>query len=309
MAQLLSTREIARKLGVNEKMVYTLISEKHLPATKITGKWLFPLHLVEEWIEVHTINYPKPASQLPPYQGLLIMAGSNDPLLEKTIAMFNRRHAEHVTVFGNLGSMGGLKALRRNLCHIASCHLLQENEAEYNFDFAGKELAQMPAVVNFCRREQGILIQKENPMQVNGISDFARSDVRFVNRQIGTGTRLLIDHELKKAGIRPEQVDGYQHEVSRHLDIGLEILSGRADAGLGIRTIAGLLDLDFIPLRWERYDLMIAKERFFDEGVQLFLSLLADDEFKMLASTLHGYDVSFSGKVVYPGDERLKRQA
>lgn len=308
MAQLLSTKEIAQKLGVNEKMVYTLISEKSLPATKITGKWLFPLHLVEEWIETHTINYPKPSRQLPPYQGLLIMAGSNDPLLEKTIALFNRRYAEHVAVFGNLGSMGGLRALRRSLCHIASCHLLQENESEYNFDFAGRELDQMPAVVNFCRREQGVLIPEGNPKNISGIGDFARSDVRIVNRQVGTGTRLLIDREIKKMGLKPEQIKGYQHEVPRHLDVGLEILSGRVDAGPGIRSIAGLLGLDFMPLRWERYDLMIAKERFFDEGVQLFLGLLADVEFKTFAANLYGYDVSFSGKVVYPGDQRLESQ-
>lgn len=303
MAQFLSTKEIADKLGVNEKMVYTLISEKGLPASKITGKWIFPLHLVEQWVETHTINYPEPTQKLPPYQGLLILAGSNDPLLEKTITLFNQRYPEHVAVFGNLGSMGGLRALRRNLCHVASCHLLQENESEYNFDFAGKELEKMPAVVNFCRREQGLLVPKGNPKKIEGIGDLKRADIRMVNRPTGTGTRLLIDHELKKARIKGDQIQGYHAEVSRHLDVGLEILSGRADAGPAIRTVAGLLDLDFLPLRWERYDLMISKERFFDEGVQLFLGLLTDGEFKEIAANLYGYDVGFSGKVVFPGDE------
>lgn len=307
MTQLLSTREIARKLGVNEKMVYTLVSEKGLPATKITGKWLFPLHLVEQWIETHTINYPEPMSQLPPYQGLLIIAGSNDPLLEKTIGLFNRRYSEQVAVFGNLGSMGGLRALRRNLCHVASSHLLQENESEYNFDFAGKELEKMPAVVNFCRREQGILLPKGNPKNLMATADLAKPDIRIVNRPIGTGTRLLLDHELRKQGLSGDKIQGYHHEVSRHLDVGLEILAGRADAGPGIRAVAGLLDLDFISLRWERFDLMVTKERFFDEGVQRFLGLLVDSEFRAVAEELVGYDVSFSGKIVYPGDKRFEK--
>ena len=140
MKQLLSTKEVARLLDINDKMVYTLIAEKGLPATKITGKWLFPRNLVEQWIETNTINYPKSSISLLPYHGLLIITGSNDLLLDKTISLFNSLFAGNVAVFGNLGSMGGLRALRQNLCHIASSHLLQENENEYNFDFATKEL-------------------------------------------------------------------------------------------------------------------------------------------------------------------------
>jgi excisionase family DNA binding protein len=299
--RLLSTKEVAEFLNINEKMVYSLVSDKGLPATKITGKWLFPRHLVEQWIDAHTINYPEGKSILPKYQGLLIITGSNDILLDKTISLFNTLQNDHLAVFANLGSMGGLKALRQHLCHIASSHLLQENEAEYNFDFAVKELDQMPAVVNFCKREQGILVQKDNPKDITGVADLARTGIRIVNRTLGTGTRLLLDHELKKVNLRPETIDGYGHEVHRHLDVGLEILSGRADAGPGIRAVAALLDIGFLPLRWERYDLLIAKERFFDEGIQKFLGLLYEDDFKKLVNKSFGYDLQLSGKMVYPG--------
>jgi len=298
--QLLSTKEVAQFLDVNEKMVYTLISEKGLPATKITGKWIFPRQLVERWIETHTLNYPEPATQLPPYHGLLIIAGSNDPLLEKTISLFNNQFDEHIAIFGNLGSMGGLKALRQNLCHIASSHLLQENETDYNFDFAVKEFDHMPAVVNFCKREQGLLIPKGNPKNISNISDLTAPGIKIVNRPIGTGTRLLFDRELKKNGLSGEKIDGYRLEFNRHIDVGLEILSGRTDAGPGIRAIATLLDLEFIPIRWERYDLMISKDRFFDKGVQLFLGLLSEDVFRSLMGKDYGYDLSSSGKMVYP---------
>jgi len=286
---------------VNEKMVYSLVSDKGLPATKITGKWLFPRHLVEQWVETNTINYPDNGYRLPPYDGLLIITGSNDPLLDRAISIFNGRNSNQLAVFGNLGSMGGLRALRQNFCHIASSHLLQDDESEYNFDFAFKELNEMPAVVNFCLREQGILVPKGNPKNIAAVADLAMPGMKIVNRSLNTGTRLLLDKELKKAGISGEKIEGYETEVSRHLDVGLEILGGRADAGPAIRAVAKLLDLEFIPLRWERFDLMISKERFFDEGIQRFLGILPETAFQQMATReFAGYDVVSSGKMVFP---------
>jgi putative molybdopterin biosynthesis protein len=306
MKRLLSTKEVAQFLDVNEKMVYTLIAEKGLPASKITGKWLFPIHLVEQWIETHTVNYPEAASRLPAYQGLLIITGSNDLLLDKAMAFFNAAYPDQVVVFGNLGSMGGLRALRQNCCHIAASHLLQENEEEYNFDFAVRELSKMPVVVNFCRREQGLLVQSGNPKGIGGIEDLGRRGITIVNRALGTGTRLLLDRQLVKAGLSGDKIQGYQNEVNRHLDVGLEVLAGRADAGPGIRPVASLLGLDFIPLRWERYDLLITKEHFFDQGVQQFLGLLHEKKFQEMADALSGYDLSGVGRMVFPPEPSAK---
>jgi putative molybdopterin biosynthesis protein len=300
MSQFLTTKEVAQFLSINEKMVYSLVSEKGLPASKITGKWLFPKNLVEQWIETNTINYPKTADCPSVSQALLIIAGSNDLLLDKVISLYNTQHSGSIAVFGNLGSMGGLHALRQNLCHIASSHLLQENGDDYNFDFAGRELEHMPAIVNFCKREQGILVRKGNPKKIARVSDLSREGIRIVNRPLGTGTRLLLDQELKKAAVRGDKIDGYDNEVQRHLDVGFEIMAGRADAGLGIHAVAGLLNLDFVPLRWERYDLMIFKERFFDASVQQFLGLLHDTLFFKIAESLKGYDLGLSGRMVFP---------
>lgn len=306
--KLLSTKEVAKFLGINEKMVYSLVSEKGLPATKVTGKWLFPQQLVEQWIESRTINYPEPRGKLPSQQGLVIVAGSNDPLLDTTLSLYNSLSGDHMAVFGNMGSLGGLRALRQNLCHIASSHLLQDNETEYNFDFANAELDRIPAVVNFCLREQGLLILKDNPKNIASIADLGGPDIRIVNRPLGTGTRLLFDRELSKSGIEGESINGYLNEFHRQLDIGLEILSGRADAGPGIRAVAGILDLEFIPLRWERFDFMISKECFFDEGVQQFLGLLHDDAFKALANRFTGYDLKLSGRMVFPEDNMAEKR-
>jgi excisionase family DNA binding protein len=296
----LSTKEVAQFLGINEKMVYSLVADKGLPATKVTGKWLFPLHLVEQWLENATINYPKAPDPLPPYHGLLIISGSNDILLDRTMTRFNNRYPENISVFGNLGSMGGIRALRQNLCHIATSHLMQDDEQEYNFGIAWEELGTLPAVINFCRREQGLIVAKGNPKEVEKVEDLGRSGIAIVNRPLGTGTRLLLDRELAKAGVTSQRVSGYDREFQRHLDVGLEVLCGRADAGPAIRTVAGLLGLDFIPLRWERFDLLVRKDRFFDKGVQLFVGLLHEPEFQDLAKDLEGYDLSLSGKMVYP---------
>ncbi len=296
----LNTKEVARFLDVNEKVVYTLISEKGLPATKVTGKWLFPRHLVERWIENNTINYPRKRELVPFGPGVLVIVGSNDILLDRAISMFNVAFQDNIAVFGNLGSMGGIRALKKGICHIATSHLVQEDGREYNFQYLRGELDQLPAVVNFCQREQGLIVAKGNPKGIRNVSDLKKSDVKIVNRPRGTGTRLLFDSKLARAGIKQEEIKGYHTELARHLDVGLEVLSGRADAAPGIRAVAHLLGLDFLPWRWERFDLLIPKERFFDKNVQLFLGLLHEQRFQKVARSLEGYDLTRCGRVIYP---------
>lgn len=304
MENLLSTKEVAHLLGVNEKMVYTLITEKGLPATKITGKWLFPAHLVEQWVESMTINVPTSGGELPQKPDLLMVAGSDDILFDRAMSLYMRINPEQVVLFGLLGSLGGLRALRRGMCHIATSHLAEEDGQEFNFSYAASELEVLPAVVNFCRREQGLLVAHGNPLGIEGVADIGGRNLTVVNRPLGTSTRLLFDRELQNAEIKSARVRGYTNEVSHHLDVGLEILSGRADIGLSIRPVAELLNLHFIPLRWERFDLLIPKELFFEKGIQQFLGLFHEERFRVLADALPGYDLSLTGRMLYPGDSR-----
>jgi len=304
---LLNTKEAAQFLNINEKMIYTLISEKGLPATKVTGKWLFPKQLIEQWLENQTINFPKTPLPLPPYHGLLIICGSNDLLLDRTISLFNNLYPEHLAVFGNIGSLGGLKALGRDLCHVAASHLLQEDEEEYNFDFVTQEIGgETPVLVNFCRRQQGFIVAKGNPRSISSVSDLSQPKIKIANRPVGTGTRLLLDRELEKADLDSAKIEGYSQEFRSHLDVAMEVLSGRADAAPAIKPVAGLLDLDFVPLRWERYDLLVSKEHFFEQGVQLFLGLLHEPEFRDIAQKLDGYDLKLCSKMVFPKETKTK---
>ncbi|WP_457553643.1 substrate-binding domain-containing protein [Desulfobacula sp.] len=298
MNEMLSTKEVATFLNVNEKMIYSLIAQKGLPASKVTGKWLFPLNLVRQWVEVGTENYPQSA-KLPPYHGLVLIAGSNDLLLDKIISTFNLKHEKHMAMFGIAGSMGGLKALRQNLCHIAASHLVADND-DYNFPFLKAEMNQMPAVVNFCLREQGIMVQKQNPKNIWSVKDLGKKGVRIINRPLGTGTRQLFDKKLKKSGIRGETIEGYENSLPKHMDIGLQVLTKKADAGPGIRPVASILGLDFIPICWERFDFLIHKDRFFDQGIQLFLALLKGKVLHAAAKEFGGYDLSYTGKMIYP---------
>jgi putative molybdopterin biosynthesis protein len=300
MKPLLSTKEVALYLGVNEKMVYTLISEKGLPASKITGKWLFPRNLVSQWVEANTQNVPEPKIEADAPDGLLIIAGSNDPLLDQAISLHNDRNSQGLAVFGNLGSMGGIRALKKGFCQMAISHLLQSKSQEYNFEFINQGLLPSPVVVNFSRRRQGLVLGRGNPKNIKDISDLAQPGLRVVNRKLGTGTRLLFDRELKAVDIQTRKLDGYSNEVVRHMDVGLAVLSGKADAGPCIQPVAELLGLEFLSLRWERYDLLISKERFFDPSVQSFLSLLHDSAFRKLSDEFHGYDLSISGKMIFP---------
>jgi excisionase family DNA binding protein len=297
---MLSAKEAAAYLKINEKMIYSLVAEKKLPATKVTGKWLFSKQLIDQWVLAHTNNIPPPERDRPTDDELLIITGSNDILLERLIFQYNQKYPGQFAAFGNMGSMGGIQTLKGRNCDIATSHLIQEDEQEYNFAFIDLEFDPPPAVVNFCRREQGLLLPPGNPRNIRQIADLAQQGIKIVNRALGTGTRLLLDRELQKAGIKGETIHGYNDIVGSHMSVGIEILQGKVDAGPAIRPVASLLGLDFLPLRWERYDFLINKERFFAKIVQNFLGLLNEPFFKKTAATIVGYDISTTGQIVYP---------
>jgi excisionase family DNA binding protein len=300
----LNTKEVAQLLQVNEKGVYTLVSDKGLPATKVTGKWLFPRHFVEEWLDLSIVNLPAAANPALD-SGRLFIAGSDDLLFQRAVSLYNSKDQNSVIFFANIGSMGGLRALRQRSCHIGVCHLLQDDKEEYNFRFAEQEMTQAPVFVNFSKREQGILIGPGNPKNIRSVADLAGNGVKIVNRPLNTGTRLLLDYEISRTDISADDIDGYEVEVGRHLEAGLAVLGGKADAAPAIRPVAELLGLDFIPLRWERFDLLINRDRFFDPPVQRFINLLHDPSFKQIAKEFVGYDLSVSGKMIYPDNLKL----
>jgi len=299
MSFFLSTKEVAQLLHINEKMVYSLIAGKGLPATKVTGKWLYPKDLIEQWLENHMINYPEATYPLKSLTGLVIISGSLNPLLGQTIFYFNQRYRQWLGSFAELSDLASLQAFRRNLCHIAMSRYLQVNETE-TYTTTQKELGFTPAIVHFCQREQGLLLPPGNPKKIHHLKDLAQKSICIANRPLGTSSRKLLDTAFKKAKINPTKIQGYDVEFSRHMDAGLAVSTQRADATIGIRAVANILGLDFLPLSWERYDFLIREEHFFSEGIQLFLSLLRDPAYLRLAHKFDGYDMSETGKLFTP---------
>jgi putative molybdopterin biosynthesis protein len=199
----------------------------------------------------------------------------------------------------NVGSQGGLIALRRGEAHLAGSHLLNPETGEYNISYIRQYMPNIPVkVIALVGRDQGLMVKRGNPMGVKGLEDLARPEVQFVNRQRGAGTRVLLDYHLNQMNVPPERIAGYSQEEYTHLGVAAAVASGRADCGMGIAAAAQALDLEFIPLFQERYDLVTPKRFAEDELLAPLFSLFADDRFRETVAQLPGYDVSVMGTVV-----------
>jgi putative molybdopterin biosynthesis protein len=197
----------------------------------------------------------------------------------------------------NAGSLGGLVALRRGEAHLAGSHLLDPQTGEYNVSYVKQYLPDVPVVlVTFVHREQGLIVAPGNPKGIKGLADLARSDVRYVNRQRGAGTRILLDYHLGQLGIAPAQVRGYEREEYTHLAVAAAVQSGVADCGLGIAAAARALDLGFISLEQERYDLVIPRAYYESDLLRPLLDLIRGSEFPRAVSELAGYDATHMGE-------------
>ncbi len=223
--------------------------------------------------------------------------GSHDltlDLLAQFLAECDRR-----LVSANVGSQGGLLALSRGEAHLAGSHLLDPETGEYNLPYLPQYLPGIPVrVVALALREQGFLVQRGNPKKIKNLADLSRPGINFVNRQRGAGTRVLLDYALSQEGIPPESIQGYNQEEYTHLGVAAAIASKRADCGLGIAAAAQALDLDFLPLFQERYDLVIPQEHAKSQLLAPLFDVLAGKEFRAAVMSMPGYDVSVMGKMI-----------
>jgi putative molybdopterin biosynthesis protein len=231
----------------------------------------------------------------------LVCIGSHDNSLDVLANFLKKRHPELSLSSAHVGSLGGLIALQRKEAHMAGTHLLDEKTGEYNIPFVKKLLKQRKIIlVNLVYRQQGLLVLKGNPKNIQGFKELQRSDIRFINRQAGSGTRLLTDKYIKELNINAQTIDGYEREEYTHMGIASAVLSGIADTGLGIFAASQALGLDFIPVAKERYDLAILEEFYTSDMIQKLLDLIQNDtEFKDTVKTLGGYDITDMGKVIY----------
>jgi len=297
--EMMNTKEVAEYLNINEKLVYKLIKEKKIPGTKVTGKWTFPKRLIDEWIIESAKEQVGLKNKIRELKDHIVIMGSNDFTIELLSHELSKRFPKYSLSFSNVGSIEGLIALSRGSSHIAGCHLFDPETGDYNLPYITRYLPGIETiVVNLVYRDIGLIIRPGNPLNISGIKDLSRSGIKTINRQKGSGTRILLDYELMKLGIDPKEVDGYEREVNTHMEVAMAVLSGATDVGLGIFSAAKMLGLEFIHITKERYDLIIPKENLSAPPIISLLEVIRSPKFKESISQMGGYDTKETGKIM-----------
>jgi len=243
------------------------------------------------WVELST--------SLEEIENAIVAVGSHDLTLDVLANHLHRQYPQKTLSSVNVGSLGGLLALKRGEAHLAGSHLLDEESGEYNLPYVKRLLSdQAVIVVNLVYRQQGLIVAKGNPKGISSLTDLLRRDVSFINRQRGAGTRVLLDFKLKELGIDPAKIAGYERIEVTHLAVASAVAAGTADVGLGIMAAAKALDLDFLPLLKERYDLVIPRSYYESNLLEPLLATLQQPSFRADVEGLGGYDTSDMGQVI-----------
>ncbi len=229
----------------------------------------------------------------------IVVVGSHDNSLDVLADQLKAGHSELTLSSSHVGSMGGLMAIKRGLCHLAGTHLLDTEDGSYNISYLKKYLPDTTVkLIHLVQRDQGLIVRPGNPKEIHGIEDLGRKDVRFINRQKGSGTRILLDYKLGQLGIKADAISGYQNEEFTHMAVAVSVLSGSEDAGLGIYAAAKALDLDFIPVVTEQYDLVVPTEYYETEALQILLEIINSPAFKKRVEALGGYGTKRTGQII-----------
>ncbi len=228
----------------------------------------------------------------------LVAIGSHDPLIDEVIDILHLSNNQLYMSSSHAGSMGGIMAIKRKEAHIAGIHLLDEKDGSYNKSYIKKFFPQGGVKLVECvGREQGLLVQKGNPKNIQSIENLYSKDIRYVNRQKGSGTRILFDYLNNKKELDPKSIYGYEREELTHTSVAAQIASNSADVGMGIYSAATIFDLDFIPICIETYDLIIPDYAWETEMVQELLKVIKGDDFRQRLEKLKGYTLDKPGRI------------
>jgi excisionase family DNA binding protein len=265
MAEYLSTREVAQYLKLNQKKVYALVAAGQLPAARISGKWLFPKHLIDEWVERHTVR-PAAGALGALLDEMVVLQGSDDWLLWRTIDRFQSSRGTAVPVAA-VGSLGGLAAVRAGTAHLASCHV---DVAEVR-----RQLRDPAWLVSLFQREQGLVFDASRTRRPASLKAIAGRRLRFAERQEQSGTYRLVRRLLREAGAEPTWTP--VGPFTSHVDLAYAVRSGQADVGVGARIAAAIVGLDFVPLATESFDLLVPTAVITHPRMAAFLEFALDD--------------------------------
>jgi len=291
---LLTVSEVADYLRVRERTIYELVRTQRIPHCKLSGKLLFPKRLIELWV-AQSAEYPHATTHLtaPP----AVIAGSHDPLLEW--AARQSKSGLAILVDGSTGGMHRLLAGQAVACGL---HLIDPATGSYDASSLVQSLPGLDfVVIEWARRQQGLIVASGNPANINGIDDLGNRDLRIATRQQGSGSALLFAKLLADAGLGSEELTFSGDPVNSETDIAMAVREGKADVGLAIKAVVGDEGLDFVPLLWERFDLVVRRFEYFERPFQSLLGFARTEQFRARAALLKGYDTTQTGTVVLNG--------
>lgn len=287
----MTTAEVARYLRIKERKIYELIAEQRIPCSKAAGKWLFPKAAIDRWL-ADQMTLPDHAAAPPP-----IVAGSHDPLLEWAL-----RESGCGLALLTEGSGRGLERLAAGHALIAGVHLHDLDSGEDNTPaIRALTWPHDLVAIEWARRDQGLIVPPGNPLGLSGLEDLALKRPRVATRQPGAGAQVLLEALLRRSGLRPDALNRIEPPFSNESDLALAVAHGEADCGIAIRAAAKLFRLEFLPLRQERFDLVLRRRDYFDPPMQTLLAFARSPIFQRKAVEFSGYDVSGLGRVTLNG--------
>jgi excisionase family DNA binding protein len=288
MIELLTTEEAAAHLRLSERKLYELVAAGAVPCTKVTGRWLFPKAALDRWVLSELVAGPSPLPAPP------IVGGSHDPLLEWALRESGCGLASLAE-----GSEAGLHRLRRGEVAMAAIHLhrLDGDDEAANIDAARAPGLHDGVLIAFARREQGLLVAPGNPMHLTDMNAIAARGARMAQRPDGAGAQLLYLAQLARSGLKPEAMTIVKPACATGDDVAQAVRSGRADCGIATRSAAHVAGVDFVPLRWERFDLLLRQRDYFLPAPQALFAFLRTPSFAARAADLGGYDIGETGQV------------
>ena len=291
---LMTVSEVADYLRVRERTIYELVRTQRIPSCKLSGKLLFPKRLIELWV-AQSAEYPHAATHLtaPP----AVIAGSHDPLLEWAA----RQSKSGLAILAD-GSTGGMHRLLAGQAIACGLHLIDPATGSYDASSLVHSLPGLDfVVIEWARRHQGLIVASGNPAKIKGIDDLGKRDLRIATRQQGSGSALLFAKLLADVGLSIEDLNFAGDPVNSETDIAVAVREGKADVGLAIEAVVGDEGVNFVPLLWERFDLVVRRVEYFELPFQSLLSFARTEQFRARAALLKGYDTTRTGTVVFNG--------
>lgn len=298
--------EVAQLLKVSKLTVYDLVKKGELPVFRVGRQIRLDAKDLHQYINqqktMKTTASPVLPSvpQRPETTTLKSIVISGQDMVLDILGKYIEQHSTHKTLRSYSGSLNSLISMYNGECDIVSTHMFDGDTGEYNLPYTKKILVSYPYVlINLLSRKAGFYVQKGNPLGLSNWTDLSREKIRIINREKGSGARILIDEQLRINGISATSIHGYEREETSHLSVASAVSTGAADVGVGIEKAAKIVGIDFIPLITERYDLVMLKTPQNEELIRTVKSILTSKSFQTEINSLGDYDISETGKVLF----------